>query len=161
MTAEFADPEELELQPHFAPDSICFGCGPANPRGLGLISRVRDLRVVAQFLPKPEHAAFPGVLAGGIMATLLDCHGNWTAAWELMRREGLPRPTTTVTSRFELKLLAPAPLDEPIELSSTLLCMAGKKIDVKVEALVREKTVARLTGRFVAVRPGHPAYGAW
>jgi hypothetical protein len=36
----------------------------------------------------PNHEAFPGVLNGGIIGTLLDCHCNWTAAYHLMRGSG-------------------------------------------------------------------------
>ena len=50
----------------------CFGCGPANPRGLRLKSYVGDGCVTATFMPWPEHDNGLGFLNGGIIATLLD-----------------------------------------------------------------------------------------
>ena len=48
--------------------------------------------VVAEFTPEPHHIAFPGVVNGGIIGALLDCHSNWTAAYHLMRASGATSP---------------------------------------------------------------------
>ncbi len=79
------------LQERYAPALACFGCGPANPAGLHLRSIVReDGALVATWRPGPHHEAFPGVLNGGIIGTLLDCHCNWAAAHALMRAPRRP-----------------------------------------------------------------------
>ena len=66
--------EEPSLQDRYAPDNACFGCGPANAKGLRLKSHVAaDGTVVATFRPEVHHEAFPGVLNGGIIGALLDC----------------------------------------------------------------------------------------
>ncbi|MEY2499201.1 MAG: hypothetical protein QOD12_2757, partial [Verrucomicrobiota bacterium] len=72
--------EPLSLQETFAPENACFGCGPANPDGLHIRSFVRGDEVVAEWTPEKRYEAFPGVLNGGIIGALLDCHCNWTAA---------------------------------------------------------------------------------
>ena len=85
------------LQDRYAPHNACFGCGPANAQGLRLKSFAEGDRVVATFVPQEHHQAFPGVVNGGIIGALLDCHSNWTAAYTLMQQGGLESPPCTVT----------------------------------------------------------------
>ncbi len=93
-------PDELSLQEHYAPHTVCFGCGPSNTRGLHIRSFADGDDVVAEWQPEPHHAAFENVLNGGIIGTLLDCHCNWTAAYHLMRKRAADRPPTTVTADY-------------------------------------------------------------
>ena len=76
------------LQDRYAPQNRCFGCGPANEKGLRLKSRAEGDLVVADWTPEPHHEAFQGVLNGGIIGALLDCHSNWAAVWHFMRERG-------------------------------------------------------------------------
>src|SRR5438128_217711 len=92
------------LQERFAPQSICFGCGPANPKGLKIKSIPEKDQVVADWQPESHHEAFPGMLNGGIIGALLDCHSNWTAAWHLMNQSKLDQPPCTVTADFHVRL---------------------------------------------------------
>jgi len=80
------------LQDRYAPQGVCFGCGPANDKGLRIKSRVEGDEVVAEFRAEPHHVAFPGIINGGILGALLDCHSNWTAAHHLMKTGGLSVP---------------------------------------------------------------------
>ena len=64
-----------------------------------------DWATFADWTPPPDHDAFPGVLNGGIVSALLDCHGNWTAATHLMRLRGVDVPPTTVTADLHVTLL--------------------------------------------------------
>ena len=70
-----------------------------------------DHMYVAEWTPEPHHAAFPGMLSGGVIGTLLDCHSNWTAAWTLMRAAGAERPPCTVTAEYHVRLLRPTPTE--------------------------------------------------
>src|SRR5256714_15344942 len=110
---------EQSLQEQYAPQNICFGCGPANPKGLHIRSFPRGAEVVAEWQPETYHEAFPGMLSGGIIGTLLDCHSNWAAAYHLMKRNGLAAPPCTVTADYPVKLLRPTPTDAPAELNAT------------------------------------------
>src|SRR5438034_3047163 len=85
-------PDNDSLQDRYAPANRCFGCGPANEKGLRIKSRVVDGELVAQWTPEPHHEAYTGMLNGGIIGTLLDCHGNWAAAYYLMTRDRLDTP---------------------------------------------------------------------
>jgi len=70
------------------PGNVCFGCGHANPDGLG-VEVVRDPgdpeRLLGTFQP-PEHMiGFPGITHGGAIYTALDCLAAWTPT--VLRRE--------------------------------------------------------------------------
>ena len=151
----------LALQDRYAPDNACFGCGPKNDKGLRLKSYVRGDRVVASFQPEPHHQAFPGVLNGGIIGALLDCHSNWTAAHALMQARGQATPPCTVTADFHVKLLAPTPLDRALELSARPVLTEGSRCTVEAELSSGGKVTAICRGTFVAVKEGHPAYHRW
>ena len=71
---------EIGVQRQYAPNSICCGCGPANSKGLRIDSKRSEGGLSLTFMPEAHHEAFPGMINGGVIGTLLDCHGNWTAA---------------------------------------------------------------------------------
>jgi uncharacterized protein (TIGR00369 family) len=152
------------LQERYAPQSACFGCGPANEKGL----RIRSLpsgeggeEVVCEWRPEPHQEAYPGMLNGGIVGTLLDCHSNWAAAYHLMRRAGLERPPCTVTAEYSVRLLRPTPTDATLTLSARVVESADDRAVVEATLTAGGKTCATCRGTFVAVRPGHPAYHRW
>lgn len=155
---------ELSLQQRYSPGSICFGCGPANEKGLHINSFAADDdsgEVVAVWHASPEHQAFPGMLNGGIIGTLLDCHSNWTAAYYLMKRDGKSEPDCTVTADFHVKLKRPTPFDVPIHLRSRVVESSEDRAVVEAELIANDKVCATCRGTFVAVQEGHPAYHRW
>jgi acyl-coenzyme A thioesterase PaaI-like protein len=156
-----ADAESQSLQEHYAPENACFGCGPANPDGLHIRSFVRGDEVVAEWKPEPRYEAFPGVLNGGIIGALLDCHCNWTAAWHLMNKAGEDRPPCTVTADYAIKLLRPTPTDAPVFLSAKVVESEGNKAIVDGTLTGGGKVCATCRGTFVAVKEGHPAFHRW
>src|SRR5881275_753158 len=109
------------LQEKFAPKNSCWGCGPANAEGLRIRSFPKGDEVVAEWMPRSKYEAFPGVLNGGIIGTLLDCHCNWTAAWHLMNKAGADHPPCTVTADYSIKLLRPTPSNGPVFLSGKVV----------------------------------------
>lgn len=149
------------LQDLYAPHNACFGCGPSNPKGLRLKSRVEGDVVVADFQPEVHHQAFANVLNGGIIGTLLDCHSNWTAAYTLMKAKGAQTPPCTVTAEFHVKLRAPTPMDQPVRLLARPVETTGDRCTVDAELYAGDKVTATCRGVFVAVKEGHPAYHRW
>ncbi len=152
---------ELSLQERYAPNSICFGCGPANAKGLQIHSVPRGEEVVADWQPEPHHEAFPGMLSGGITGTLLDCHSNWTAAWHLMREAGDDAPPCTVTAEYAVQLRRPIPSGETVHLVSRVVESSEDRVVVEATLEAGGKVCATSRGTFVAVKPGHPAYHRW
>ncbi len=149
------------LQEEYAPRNMCFGCGPANDKGLRIRSFVAGDEVVCEWKPEPHHLAFPGVLNGGICGALLDCHSNWTAAHHLMKKNGLDAPPCTVTAEFDVKLKRPTPLDTTLKLRARVVESEGDRavVDATIEA--NGKVTASCHGTFVAVKEGHPAFHRW
>ncbi len=152
---------EENLQDRYWPLGTCFGCGPANARGLRVKSRPVGDEVVATWTPEPHHEAFPGMLSGGIVGTLLDCHSNWTAAYHLMRRSGASKPPSTVTAQYSVELLKPAPSAGPVTLRARPVESTGDRVVVEATLESGGKVCATCRGVFVAVKPGHPAYDRW
>ena len=112
--------ESQSLQERYAPASTCFGCGPANAKGLRIRSFVEGDVTVAEWTPEPHHEAFPGILNGGIIGTLMDCHSNWTAAYHLMRRAGAETPPGTVTADYAVRFLRPTPGNGPVRVTARI-----------------------------------------
>ena len=149
------------LQDRYAPANRCFGCGPANEKGLRIKSVVQGEEVVAEFTPEPHHLAFPGVVNGGIIGALLDCHSNWTAAHHLMRARGAATPPFTVTADFHVKLKRPTPTDGPVRLRARVVESTDDRAVVEATLEARGAVTATCRGTFVAVKEGHPAFHRW
>jgi acyl-coenzyme A thioesterase PaaI-like protein len=149
------------LQDRYAPNLRCFGCGPANEHGLRIKSRVEGDTVVADFVPSPHHQAFDGMVNGGILGALLDCHSNWTAAYTLMKARGFETPPCTVTAEFHVKLVAVTPLGPLLHLVARATRVGESSVTVEAELSAEGTPTATCTGVFVAVKPGHPAYHRW
>lgn len=149
------------LQDTYAPQNQCFGCGPANPKGLRIKSRVEGDAVVAEFKAEPHHLAFPGVVNGGIIGALLDCHCNWTAAWHLMTKHGEDKPPCTVTASYAIELKRPTPIDATLSLRATVAESTDDRAVIEGTIHANGKLTATCRGTFVAVKEGHPAYHRW
>jgi acyl-coenzyme A thioesterase PaaI-like protein len=152
------------LQETYAPTNRCFGCGPANDKGLRIqsfpVAEGGD-EIVCDWTPEPHHEAWEGMLNGGICGALLDCHSNWTAAWHLMRKNGLDAPPCTVTAEFHVKLRRPTPTDVPLHLSARVVESDAKRAVVEATLAAEGQVTATCRGVFVAVSEGHPAYHRW
>jgi acyl-coenzyme A thioesterase PaaI-like protein len=156
--------EKKSIQETYSPAGICFGCGPANEKGL----RIRSFpaedgsdELVATWHAEPHHQAFPGILNGGIIGALLDCHSNWAAAYHIMKQRGETQAPCTVTADFHVKLLRPTPVDGPITLKARVVESSEDRATVEAELIAGGKVCDTCRGTFVAVKEGHPAYHRW
>ena len=149
------------LQETCAPNNACFGCGPANQKGLNIRSFVRGDEVVAEFQPEKYQESFSGVLSGGIIGTLLDCHCNWAATYHLMKRDGTDHPPATVTADYTITMRRPTPTDAPIRMVARVVEMKDNRAIVEGELIAHDQVTATCRGTFVAVKPGHAAYHRW
>lgn len=150
------------LQETYAPENMCFGCGPKNAQGLRIRSFAEsDDACVCRWKAQPHHLAFPGVLNGGICGALLDCHSNWTASWHLMKKAGASSPPCTVTAEFDVKLKRPTPLDAELTIKAHVVESEADRATVEATIEAGGKVTATCRGLFVAVKEGHPAYHRW
>jgi acyl-coenzyme A thioesterase PaaI-like protein len=152
------------LQDRFAANSICFGCGPKNEKGLRIKSMVSESDhewVTCSWRAEAHHQAFPGMLNGGIIGSLLDCHCNWTAAYGIQKKRGESAPPCTVTAEYKITLLRPTPFDALLTMKARATEVTEKKAFIVGELYAGEDLCATCTGLFVAVKEGHPAYHRW
>ncbi len=140
------------------PFNHCWGCGAANPHGLRLKSRwslEEPLLAVATFRPRPEHVAGPThVLNGGIIATVLDCHGVCTAVADAYRSAGRTigagETIWFATGTLTVTYWRPAPVDADLELSARVERSAERTTEVACE--LRSEGDALAVAAVTAVR---------
>lgn len=153
------------IQETYAPSNACFGCGPANKKGLHVrsfeLSGEPTTTLTAEWKAEPHHEAFPGVLNGGVIGALLDCHSNWTAAYHLMKASGSQTPPCTVTADFHVVLKRPTPTDGVISLKAWVKNPGTDRALIEATLVANGKVCATCTGTFVAVTEGHPAFHRW
>jgi acyl-coenzyme A thioesterase PaaI-like protein len=149
------------IQDRYAPGNACFGCGPSNPDGLQIKTFVEGDDFVAEFTPEKRHEAFEGVLCGGIIGTLLDCHMNWAAAYHLMELNCTDAPPCTVTAEYSVKMKKPTPTDGPLTLTAWITKSNPERAKVSAQIEVGGTITAKGEGEFVAVKEGHPAFHRW
>jgi acyl-coenzyme A thioesterase PaaI-like protein len=149
------------VQDRYAPRNHCFGCGPSNEKGLRIKSRIDGDALVAEWTPRPEHEAFDGILSGGVIGALFDCHANWTAACHLMEARGAASPPCCVTADFQVRFLKPTPSTGPVRLHARVVEARGDRATVEATMEAGGKVTATCRGTFVAVKEGHPAFHRW
>lgn len=152
------------LQERYAPGSRCFGCGPANPDGLQLRSFEADGGwLAATWEPEARFEAFDDALNGGIVGTLLDCHGNWAAVTHLMHARATETAPGCVTAELSIRYHRPTPTRSgPLTVRSHVLEASGDRATVEATLSAGDGTpTATARGTFVAVRPGHRAHDRW
>lgn len=146
---------EKAFQDFYADDmSHCYGCGRLNPDGLQIKSYWEGDESVCRFQPRSYHTALPGYVYGGLIASLIDCHGTGTAAaaaYRAEQREMGSAPTVRfVTASLHVDYLAPTPIDAVLELRARAKEIKGKKVVIAVSLSARGSVCAR--GEVVAVQ---------
>lgn len=150
----------------YYPDDLshCYGCGRNNDRGHQIKSYWDGDATVARFTPRPWHTAIPGYVYGGLIASLIDCHGTGSAAAAAYRAEGREMdtdpPLRFVTASLKVDYLAPTPQGVELELRGEIAEVGARKVVVDISLGAAGRECAR--GRVVAVRmpeamlPGAP-----
>jgi acyl-coenzyme A thioesterase PaaI-like protein len=145
------------LQERYFPDLPCFGCGPANEKGLRLRSYpLDDGRITAEFTPWPEHDNGLGYLNGGIIATVLDCHSAAAVTHEAFRRGWPSLPGAAlpyVTAGLEVSYLRPAPLTDTVTLYAEMARASEAEMTAHVWLEWDGKTRAEVTALWKRWRP--------
>jgi acyl-coenzyme A thioesterase PaaI-like protein len=144
----------------YYPDELshCYGCGRLNEHGLQLKSYWVGEETVAIFHPKPYHIAIPGYVYGGLIASLIDCHGTGTASAASYRKEGREMgtapPLRFMTASLKVDFLHPTPIGVPLEVRGRVEEVKGRKVMVTATVSAEGEVCAR--GQVVAVQmPAH------
>lgn len=140
----------------FYPDDLahCYGCGRLNEHGHQLKTHWDGDETVSRFTPWPEHIAIPGYVYGGLIASLVDCHGTGTAAAAAYRDAGREPGTEPafrfVTASINVRYLRPTPMGVELEVRGKVEEIKGRK--VVVSATVSADGEVCATGEVVAVQ---------
>ncbi len=102
----------------------CFVCGQQNEAGLKTVYRVEGDRIVTEFTGDTRHQGFPGVVHGGILATLLD---------ETMGRTALFERAWVMTGRLEVRYRSPAPTGQPLTVSAWATRVRSRSVEARGE----------------------------
>jgi acyl-coenzyme A thioesterase PaaI-like protein len=152
---------QLSLQDRWMPRGTCFGCGPANVQGLRLQSFADGEGVVAEWQAQAHHNAWPGIVCGGIVGTLLDCHTGAALGWALCLRDGLdaqePLPwplekSPWVTAGYSVQLRRPAPIDESLTLRARVLKLSDEEAVIEGALEARGKICATCSAHWKPLR---------
>jgi len=139
---------------HF-PDGECFGCGPRNTAGLRIESfATTDDEMICDWTPRGEHSNGAGVLCGGVLGSILDCHAVTAAGQAFIRRDGEVR--LAFTKEFTLQFLRPTPL-VPLRLTARVTELRTRSALVLATVTVNGEVCVRFEGVFVIPRETAPA----
>jgi acyl-coenzyme A thioesterase PaaI-like protein len=102
--------------------------------------------------------AVPGYVYGGLIASLIDCHGTGTAAAAAHREAGREMGTEPgfrfVTASLKVQYLRPTPLGVPLEVRGRIEEIKGRKVVVAATVSAGGEVCA--SGEVVAVQmPEH------
>ncbi len=132
----------------------CYGCGRMNPDGHQLKSYWDGDETIAHFTPEPYHMAIPGYVYGGLLASLIDCHGTGSAAAAAYKAEGRDMDTEPpfrfLTASLNVRYLRPTPLGPELELRGRIKEVKGRKVVVAITLSAEDKVCVK--GEVVAVQ---------
>jgi acyl-coenzyme A thioesterase PaaI-like protein len=131
------------FQDHY-PDEFahCYGCGRLNEQGLQIKSYWDGDETVCRFTPESKYSGgFPGFLYGGMIASLIDCHGAATASAAKARAEGKPL-SRFVTASLKVDYRAPTPIDTELEIRGKTTEIKGRKVLVDLRLFANGKLCA-------------------
>jgi acyl-coenzyme A thioesterase PaaI-like protein len=146
----------IEAIQDFYPDDIavCYGCGKNNAHGLHIRTAWDGKEGTFKFKPEPYHTAFPGVVYGGLIASLIDCHSIGTAIAASYQAEdrapGTEPEIMYVTGKLNVSFVKPTPTGKELLLKAQVKELTEKKAIVTCSMYVEGEICAQ--GEVVTVR---------
>lgn len=145
----------IAIQDEYAEDfAWCYGCGRLNKEGHQFRTAWDGEKTVTLYEPKEVHTAIPGFVYGGLIASLIDCHGTGSASLALHRKNGFEpgsgeEPPRFVTASLHVDYLKPTPQGIVLKAVGKIEEVHPKKFKVKTEVYAGETLCA--TGEVTAV----------
>lgn len=127
-------PEHWQLQ---ETSRMCFVCGRDNPVGLRVqfYEDLENQRLVVPVVIPECYQSYPGIVHGGILATLLD----ETSGRALMM--GSEEDIFWVTAKLELRYRNPTPTETPLEVVGWVVNRRRRSAEVAGEIRLADGTV--------------------
>ncbi len=123
----------------------CFACGQRNPSGLQLVFREESGEVVCEFTPDARFQGFPGVVHGGILATLLD---------ETLNRQATREGRWMMTARLDIRYRSAAPVGQTLRVVARTVSSRSRALTAEGEIRLvddPQTIVATAEGTFLPV----------
>ena len=133
----------------------CYGCGHGNPAGYQLKSHLRDGTTEARFTPGMQYSGgVPGHVYGGMIASLMDCHGTASAAAFACQARGLSieeqaDPPRFVTASLKVDFKNPTPQGAELQVRGEPISVDGRK--VRIALSLHAGDVVCATGEMLAI----------
>lgn len=143
------------VQDEYADDfSWCYGCGRLNENGLHVRTGWDGDKTVSYYTPREDQIAVPGVVYGGLIASIVDCHSTGSASLALHRKNGHEpgsgvEPPRFVTASLHVDYLKPTPHGVTLKLVGTVEEIHPKRFRVLTEVMANGEVCAK--GDVVAV----------
>lgn len=144
--------EEKAFQDLYPEDyANCFGCGRNNEDGLQLKSYWQGDESICLHTPKEFYSGgFPGFVYGGMIMSLMDCHGAGTASAAKARAENCD-PERFVTASITVDFLKPTPLGVELQVRGKVIEIDGRKVFVDLAIVVENEICAKGRGLFIQI----------
>ncbi len=144
----------IGVQDYYADDlSYCYGCGRLNHTGHQIKTRWDGNETLSTFTPKPEHTAIPGFVYGGLLASLIDCHGTGSAALAFAKENKIElkefNAPRFVTGSLKVNYLKPTPMGVELQIRGKIKEVKTRKVITNIELLANGVVCA--TGEVLAV----------
>jgi acyl-coenzyme A thioesterase PaaI-like protein len=136
--------------------SHCYGCGRSHPHGHHLKSYWDGPETVARFtVPSEFSGGVPDHVYGGMVASLLDCHGTASAAAFAYRAAGREMSDggefmRFVTASLKVDFVRPTPIGVELVIKGQLRSIEGRKVQVALSLGEADRICAR--GDMLAVQ---------
>lgn len=143
------------IQDDYADDfSWCYGCGRLNTNGNHLRTGWDGDNTVSYYEPKEDEIGIPGFLYGGLLASLIDCHGTGSSSLALHRKNGHEpssdeEPPRFVTASLKVDFIKPTPHGVELKLMGNVTEIHPKRFEVSIKVFADEEVCA--TGEVVSV----------
>lgn len=108
----------------------CFACGQRNDTGLRLVFRREGEEIVTEYTPDAQFQGFPGVVHGGVIATLLD---------ETMSRTAMIEGRWMMTGRLEVRYRTAAPVGQRLRVAARALSSRSRMITATAEVRLADE----------------------
>lgn len=148
--------KKVKVFQDYYPDHLshCYGCGNLNEHGYQIKTVWDGDETLSTFTPKPYHTAIPGFVYGGLIASLIDCHGTGSAAAAMYKKEDREMDTEPsfrfLTGTLNVKYLKPTPIDCTLQIRGRIREINGRKVTVDVEIFANNIVTA--TGEVVTIQ---------
>jgi len=145
---------EIAIQDYYEDEfAVCYGCGRLNKDGLQLKTFLINDETSSKHKPKESKTAINGIVYGGLLASLIDCHGTGSASIFYAKENGIElkkyNAPRFVTGNLNVSYLKPTPLNIELILKGKLKEIKGRKVVVSIEVFSQE--VLTVKGEVIAL----------